>query len=147
MNFTPGIPGSSGAGPPGFLVFWMVKQTRLLEMAPTGNVSDLMVEFIPTGPSDSTGNITCSSHCWEGFSPNPGTARPLQIHGKSAISALWPCPKLSNSTTGCWIHKAHLPWGTKPLLGKGNKTITVHQNLRAAGVIRHCQDLPRVDIH
>lgn len=147
MNFTPG---SSGAGPAGFLLC-LDGEAKFLEMAPPGTVSDLMLEFIPTRPSGTTGNITCFSHCWQGFSPNAGTARLPQINGNQQYLFSEPAP---NSQTPPWTAAyTKLACSEAPslcLLEKGNKTVTAHQNLRPAvapGVIRHCQDLPGVDTH
>lgn len=132
----------------GFFFVWMVKQTRFLEMDSTGSVPKLMVEFIPTRPSSL---ITCFSNLGRVF---PECRNCKTTSNKWKISNLCSLTLLQTLRHHCGLLDTQsspaLEAPSLCLLKKGNKTVTAHQNLRAAaapGAIRHCQDLPGVDIH
>lgn len=87
-----------------------------------------------TSPSHTTKNITCFSHCWEGFILNAETASPSQINGKTAVSVLLPYPRLLDTTMRSWICKLTRYCGSKPSVACNKKNIIVaaNQTIRAA---------------
>lgn len=148
MNFTPGSPGSSGADPAGFL------------LSLDGEANKVPRNGFYWFCAKVGGGI----HSHKSFKPHhlllkSGKGFP-ECRNCKTTSNKWKISNLCSLTLPQTLrhHCGLLDTQSSPaleapslcLLEKGNKTVTAHQNLRAAaapGAIRHCQGLPGVDIH
>lgn len=121
----------------GSLFVCMVKQTKFLEMAPTGSVPDFIVEFIPTGPLTPQETSPAPHMAGKGF---PQTLEPPQTWKISNLCSLSLPPALTHhhglldtQSSPALRHQASVCW---------EKEIKQPEPTKNPWCNQTCQDLP-----
>lgn len=120
-----GSPGSSGTDPAGFPLCLHGEANKVPRNGPYWFCARFYSWIHSHRAFDTTRNITCSSHGWEGFSPNAGTTSNMEnqqfVFSEPAPSSHTPPWAAGHTELSC----SEAP--SLCLLRKGNKTARTHQ--------------------